>query len=1032
MSNNTNTNVGNNNSVLGSWALYSAANDTSCNSAFGTNSLLKHTTGSFNTSIGAGSMTFNITGNRNVAVGSSALEFNTNSENNTAIGTQALFGQREGSNNTAIGINSGLNDVSGSFNTYLGADTGTNSSSNTYTKSTAIGYGATIRDSNQIVVGTGGEKVYIPGRLFVGNLTNEITTSGTGGGNNGPSTGVSSDDNNNTKLGSATIVTQSMRNSTAVGYGAIVNASNQIVLGTSAEFVCIPSNRGLSIGKTTAPTTGVGLDVSGAMIINTGLMSYNNYSFLDSSGNIPSTFILTSMPKLNISLFTNWDDQEIGLGFYNEIKKFVVDISNSKLLSTSLNKLFIRDVSINNTQTKYDVNNGFLNLSMGIRSLSNLIDNTDMTLNMLYTPMCQYNTSVGNFSQISNTTGFMNTSLGAFSMPTNIDGSNNTAIGYKSGYSDTSGYFNTYLGANTHTIDVNGIYPIYNNSTAIGYNAAIDASNQIVIGTENENVLVRGTMQVNKLLKLDNGLNLSGDVMFLSRNDNNSTIHYKLQMNNGANNAIMILDASTCSITLSGPNSVISINGSTISSFAGIGNVNDTSNNIRIGTDVLSSNIGNNNTAIGYQSLMQNETGSDNTAIGYRNLFSNKTGWYNTAIGERSLFTNQTGGYNTAIGYNAGYYADSSYNTFLGTNADIYADISSNETNIQKSTALGYEAKIDVSNQIVLGTSGEFVCIPSNRGLSIGKTTAPSYNLDVSGSINFTGEIYKNGVVFVSSSGSNNSVNDNLFVAGDISGNGNLFVAKDISGNGNLFVAKDISGNGNLFVAKDISGNSNLFVAKDISGNGNLFVANYISGNGNLFVAKDISGNGNLFVAKDISGNRNLYVGGSIYFSGDIYKGGVLYQPNNSSSSNSITGGLFVSGDISGNGKLDVTGDISGNGDLFVTGEVQAASYNATSDYRIKDNVRNLDEQDTISNLRPVKYFNKQTNKKDFGLIAHELQSEYPDLVSGEKDGAELQSVNYIGLISVLIKEVQELKRITAEQAIEIAELKSSTFRINL
>ena len=180
MSNNTNTNTGNNNSVLGSWALYSAANDTSCNSAFGTNSLLNHTTGSFNTSLGAGAMTFNITGNRNVAVGSSALEFNTNSENNTAIGTQALFGQRDGSNNTAIGINAGLNDVSGSFNTYLGADTGTNASATPYLKSTAIGYGARIDLSNQIVLGTSSERVYIPGKLFLNNV--EITSSGGGGG----------------------------------------------------------------------------------------------------------------------------------------------------------------------------------------------------------------------------------------------------------------------------------------------------------------------------------------------------------------------------------------------------------------------------------------------------------------------------------------------------------------------------------------------------------------------------------------------------------------------------------------------------------------------------------------------------------------------------------------------------------------------------------------------------------------------------------------------------------------------------------
>jgi hypothetical protein len=44
------------------------------------------------------------------------------------------------------------------------------------------------------------------------------------------------------------------------------------------------------------------------------------------------------------------------------------------------------------------------------------------------------------------------------------------------------------------------------------------------------------------------------------------------------------------------------------------------------------------------------------------------------------------------------------------------------------------------------------------------------------------------------------------------------------------------------------------------------------------------------------------------------------------------------------------------------------------------------------------------------GFIAHELQEKYPFLVSGEKDGPENQSVNYIGLIALLVKEIQELK----------------------
>jgi hypothetical protein len=59
----------------------------------------------------------------------------------------------------------------------------------------------------------------------------------------------------------------------------------------------------------------------------------------------------------------------------------------------------------------------------------------------------------------------------------------------------------------------------------------------------------------------------------------------------------------------------------------------------------------------------------------------------------------------------------------------------------------------------------------------------------------------------------------------------------------------------------------------------------------------------------------------------------------------------------------------------------------------------------------------KKDDKESIGLIAHELQEFYPFLVEGEKDGETTQTVNYNGLIGVLIKEIQELKR-------EVKELK--------
>jgi hypothetical protein len=63
-----------------------------------------------------------------------------------------------------------------------------------------------------------------------------------------------------------------------------------------------------------------------------------------------------------------------------------------------------------------------------------------------------------------------------------------------------------------------------------------------------------------------------------------------------------------------------------------------------------------------------------------------------------------------------------------------------------------------------------------------------------------------------------------------------------------------------------------------------------------------------------------------------------------------------------------------------------------------------------VDDLTPVTYKNKFSGKQDIGLIAHELQEVYPCLVNGVKDGEEHQSVNYTGLIGVLINEIKEIK----------------------
>ena len=101
---------------------------------------------------------------------------------------------------------------------------------------------------------------------------------------------------------------------------------------------------------------------------------------------------------------------------------------------------------------------------------------------------------------------------------------------------------------------------------------------------------------------------------------------------------------------------------------------------------------------------------------------------------------------------------------------------------------------------------------------------------------------------------------------------------------------------------------------------------------------------------------------------------------------------------------------------LVVTGTVTAPSFTMTSDRRTKTLIEPLSLAEySVDNLNPVKFKFKTYERRaietdGIGLIADELQLYYPFLVEGVYNGPYLQSVNYVGLIAVLIKEVKVLK----------------------
>lgn len=133
------------------------------NTSFGSNSMLFNLSGNHNTAVGYYALSSNITNQNNTAFGKSAL-YSSQADNNTGIGVKSLTNLTTGINNTSIGCNSGKTVSTGNYNTFLGSNTSASISS--ISSSTAIGYNSKITTSNQTILGTSSESVYIPGTIY--------------------------------------------------------------------------------------------------------------------------------------------------------------------------------------------------------------------------------------------------------------------------------------------------------------------------------------------------------------------------------------------------------------------------------------------------------------------------------------------------------------------------------------------------------------------------------------------------------------------------------------------------------------------------------------------------------------------------------------------------------------------------------------------------------------------------------------------------------------------------------------------------
>ena len=106
-------------------------------------------------------------------------------------------------------------------------------------------------------------------------------------------------------------------------------------------------------------------------------------------------------------------------------------------------------------------------------------------------------------------------------------------------------------------------------------------------------------------------------------------------------------------------------------------------------------------------------------------------------------------------------------------------------------------------------------------------------------------------------------------------------------------------------------------------------------------------------------------------------------------------------------GTVIVGGAVTNTTNINTTGNISATNFNSTSDVTLKQDVSVIDNAlEMISQLEGVSWKWKETLKPSLGVTAQNVEEVAPELVSNGNH----KSVNYNGLIGILIEAVKELK----------------------
>lgn len=651
--------------------------------------------------------------------------------------------------------------------------------------------------------------------------------------------------------------------------------------------------------------------------------------------------------------------------------------------------------------------------------------------------------SAGQIYNLSNNIGIgVNTMLGYSPITSN----NNTSIGNNSIYGKTTQNYITQIGSFNKP---NSYININNNITAIGLNANVISSNQIVLGTSAEsiyipskyvNVVANITTYGNNILtdyasfntdinsSNSNSINFNGNISFFSKNVEKMKLTYNGNVGINTTTPLYKLDVSGTAV-FSGPPI---ISGQNIYS----GNYNDNSNNVSVGLySLYKLTTGNNNSALGCYSLYNLTTGNNNSAMGSYSLFNCTIGALNSACGHRSLYGITNGNNNSIFGAYSGnvFISTSSNNSVFGAHSATY---SSGSTFINGCHSFGAYS----SNFFKIGgilSSASFGAYSLQNVASLQNTAFGGYSLssgantcDAFGYNSLNKTIGQYNVSFGGNSLQNCTTGGQNSSFGYNSSQNIVLGSNNVSFGSNSLSSVDCNNN-TAIGAFSCIGNSSVNILSNNINNvsiGTYSLFNNVSYNNTAIGVQSLynnsTGNNNMSIGynslySNTTGGNNVAIGVSsginaVNHNNNVFIGKYTGIDNSTNNwGNSVALGNFAT--IYANNQITLGGS-NGNvhipGYLYVSNVLRSAGFIAlTSDYRIKNNIKSLDETVCIDFFSPVKYFNKKTTKNEYGFIADDIEIKYPFLIKSFETEEKHKFLNYNSIIGVITKDIIEMKK---------------------